>query len=1080
MDLLMWAGPGRGGRRRIWPLLLGWAVLGLGVSAWLVRQADRDLRERLLVQTRMVAQALDLEEVRCLTGTEADWGKPEYRRIKAHLENLRTAMPDCRFLYLLGKSEAGEIIFFVDNVELGHEDEAPAGMIYADAPVAFHRAFETEEEAVAGPFTDEWGTFVSAAVPLVHPGSEGGLALVAMDIEAQDWRWEVLSTVAIPIGWILILHLVLGVVVMSDRRAEPSDRRPVLSRLLPALAAIVVLMILAAGLLFHWSYQRNLEEGLAFRMSVVKRGFQADLEKHAASLSALVRPVATDPGTAQALRESDADRLEAVWRGEFEMLLEEKHASRLVFYDREGTVLLRVQPPEVCKERERGEILAMARRTGRPAQGLETGGGGALVLGVVHPVHSEGETVGYVQLGLCVERILDARLESGLALAIIASKEGLDRAAVEKDLHHPGRKSDWDLLDHEVVTYLSHPRMALAVEAVLGGDRPRMGEISADGAVWRGEILPVGDADSTPAGHVLVLLDISGEKKRHYQILRVGGMAGGVLMVLMLGMIYILLRRTERSILAQQAELQAGKARLADILNHMTDVVWSMSWPARDMMFMSPSVERILGRSPDEFLAQKGFLPDFIHGEDRAGLAAFLETLQGKGCAEWECRATRASGTEIWVRITGQMVCNAAGERVRIDGTLSDITERRVLEMGLRRIQSAIEDYADAVLLADAEGRTNFINMAFGTRFNHLPETMGQIDLVTLFKDPQLGAGILTGLKEGSPWEGEIQMLTAGGTEFPALLRAAPTLNESFEVVGFSLICTDLTERKKMEGQLLHAQKMESVGQLAAGVAHEINTPIQFVGDNLHFLRSAFEDLLPLLAGYRAWKERLGGEGETARADLVRLEQAADVAYLEQEVPKALEQSLEGIRRASGIIRAMKEFSHPASAEMAAVDINRAIATTLTITRNEWKYVAEVDTRFDPALPLVMCLPGDFNQVILNLIVNAAQAIKEAYCDATEVRGRILVTTRRDGAFAEIRVADNGPGIPEAHRTKIFTPFFTTKEVGKGTGQGLAISYDIIVSKHHGDIRFETEVGVGTIFIVRIPLESGESKEPKA
>ena len=287
-------------------------------------------------------------------------------------------------------------------------------------------------------------------------------------------------------------------------------------------------------------------------------------------------------------------------------------------------------------------------------------------------------------------------------------------------------------------------------------------------------------------------------------------------------------------------------------------------------------------------------------------------------------------------------------------------------------------------------------------------------------------------------------------------------------------------KRQRLELQLHQSQKLESIGHLAAGIAHEINTPIQFIGDNLQFLKTAYKDLMELLRHYGVLKAAVKPEAGALVDEVAQAERKADLEYLQKEMPKALEQSEEGVQRVSRIVLAMKEFSHPADEEMTTVDINRAIETTVTIARNEWKYVAKVETRLDPSLPFVPCLPGDINQVLLNLIVNAAHAIGEEAKEEGTISGRITIGTRQEGGAVEIRVADNGPGIREEHRAKIFTPFFTTKEVGKGTGQGLALAYNVIVNKHHGDIRFETEVGKGTTFIIRLPLTQGGGQEDRA
>jgi PAS domain S-box-containing protein len=265
-----------------------------------------------------------------------------------------------------------------------------------------------------------------------------------------------------------------------------------------------------------------------------------------------------------------------------------------------------------------------------------------------------------------------------------------------------------------------------------------------------------------------------------------------------------------------------------------------------------------------------------------------------------------------------------------------------------------------------------------------------------------------------------------------------------------ALFGRDITEQKKLDAQIAHALKLESIGQLAAGIAHEINTPTQFVSDNVRFLQDAFGDLL-----------RAAG---AASAD------AQDLAYLELEVPKALSDALGGLQRIATIVGAMKEFSHPGTGEKVAVDLNRNVESTVTVCRNEWKYVARLELDLSPSLPLVPCLPDELNQVVLNMVVNAAHAIGERYRGTPGKQGLIRVSTRESDGFAELRISDDGAGIPESVRHRVFEPFFTTKPVGKGTGQGLAIARSVVVDKHGGTVDFESEAGVGTTFVVRIPL----------
>jgi PAS domain S-box-containing protein len=295
------------------------------------------------------------------------------------------------------------------------------------------------------------------------------------------------------------------------------------------------------------------------------------------------------------------------------------------------------------------------------------------------------------------------------------------------------------------------------------------------------------------------------------------------------------------------------------------------------------------------------------------------------------------------------------------------------------------------------------------------------------------------------------------------------------------VIGSDVTYRSALEVQLRQAQKLESVGQLAAGIAHEINTPTQYIGDNVRFLKDSFQDLKNLLASYdrllAAAKDKALSD-ETVQ-EVAAAVQRADAGYLLDEIPKAIEQTLEGVSRVSTLVSAMKEFSHPGTKEKTPLNLNHAIESTITVARNEWKYVADVETEFDPSLPQISCQPGEFNQVILNLIVNAAHAINDVVGKGGSKKGKIRVQTLNFPEWVEIRIGDTGSGIPEKVRARIFDPFFTTKEIGKGTGQGLAIARSVVVDKHGGSIHFETEDGKGTTFVIRLPHD-GKSLAAKA
>ena len=282
-------------------------------------------------------------------------------------------------------------------------------------------------------------------------------------------------------------------------------------------------------------------------------------------------------------------------------------------------------------------------------------------------------------------------------------------------------------------------------------------------------------------------------------------------------------------------------------------------------------------------------------------------------------------------------------------------------------------------------------------------------------------------------------------------------------------LVAEMQERARVVIELQLAQKLESVGRLAAGIAHEINTPIQYVGDGVHFLRSAYQDFNRLLDG---WRDAVDGLPDDPEHGALRLEVADlwtkyDVEFLRTEIPKAFERTSDGVERVTNIVKAMKEFAHPDTNEQSPADLNHAIEMTLLVASNEYKYFARVHTDFGD-LPAVVCNIGELNQVFLNLIVNAAHAIHDAGRDSTT--GEISISTAVAGDAVLIRVRDNGCGIPPENLSKLYDPFFTTKEVGRGTGQGLAITHSIVVDKHGGNIEVGSSLGTGTEFTIRLPI----------
>lgn len=526
--------------------------------------------------------------------------------------------------------------------------------------------------------------------------------------------------------------------------------------------------------------------------------------------------------------------------------------------------------------------------------------------------------------------------------------------------------------------------------------------------------------------------------------------------------------------------LQSSEEKFRQLAESISEVFWMMPSSGNEVTYVSPAYEHVWGRTCEELYKNPMAWTESIHPDDRAAaLSTFARQLRGEQI-DSIYRIRTPEGQEKWIRDRAFPVRDQSGQLTRIVGLAEDISGRKQVEESLRaseeRYRELFENASDLVYTFDLELRVTSLNRLAEQTMGYAREEAMKMNLQQML-EPQQWSQVqqaIADLVAGHP-PSKIELDIKGRDGRRVRLEMNPRLvYRDGHPVGIQAIARDITGRDIAEMELRQAQKLESVGRLASGIAHEINTPIQFVGDNVRFLQDAFKDLhgvIHLANGMctdptRGWEE--------FSTELRRLQAESDWKYLLEEVPKAITQTLDGVERVVTIVRAMKEFAHPDSKGMAPADLNKAIQNTLTVARNELKYVANVETDLGE-LPPVSCSVSDMNQVFLNLLVNAAHAIGDVVKGSGQ-KGKILVSTRQENGTVLITISDTGSGIPESIRHRIFDPFFTTKEVGRGTGQGLAIARSI-VDRHKGSLMFKSEVRQGTSFYIRLPIASSESNE---
>ncbi len=508
------------------------------------------------------------------------------------------------------------------------------------------------------------------------------------------------------------------------------------------------------------------------------------------------------------------------------------------------------------------------------------------------------------------------------------------------------------------------------------------------------------------------------------------------------------------------------KAELLDLLSEATNdgiVDWNV---ANNETSYNERWRFLLGWDVDDFDPSPSAWRELIHPDERAG---FEKALADHLTEDWPfvqmVRMKHRSNGWRWILIRGASRRNAAGCPERMVVIFADIDERVRAETHVRALVEAIPDAlvrvrTDGTIVAVKEGSPDDRSAGAPASARELFAALQSSD-----SSEEFAKSIATAASRREVVEISCRIHTP-----PAEAR-----NYEVRIVGSGpdeavCILRDVTRQKRIEEQLERGHKLDAIGQLAAGLAHEINTPLQYIGDNIQFVQDSIPALLSLIDGYRVVLDPQGASSSEAKASMELKEAELDLPFVSQALPDAVQTVQGGLERISKIVRAMKAFEDVGRQGRAPIDLNSIVENATVVAMNAWRRSSDLSLILAPNLPLVMCIAGEIAQVILNLVTNAAQAVADKH-GVTGTKGHIFVeTVRPDADFVEVRVTDDGVGIPEAVRPKVFDPFFTTRPLGQGTGQGLAQVHSAVVRLHQGSVHFDTKEGGGTTFVVRLPL----------
>jgi PAS domain S-box-containing protein len=1041
-------------------------VLGGLSLALSVHRADRKMRGELLQQAQLVAQAVNLDHVRSLSGSRDDAGTPGYQRLKAQLTAVRQADKTCRFVYLLGCRGDGELFFYVDSEPLDSADYLPPGDPYPEGAEAYRHVFSSREPVVVGPATDRWGTWVSALVPLVDSENGTLLAVLGMDVDTRDWRLA-LALRAAPSAVPVALLLVGALAVLFSWRSVEVSARPVLRRLLPSLVTMLILVFGLGGWLLLQQHRRHLDERLARISRRFEEGFRNTIQDSRQRQESIVWAMSHDSRIVQGFRDGNPGPSLEEWMPVLEGLRPEVGLSHLCLLDADGTRLRQVFPDASPWSEEAGCCAVVeAERNGHLISVLELTPEGVCWLHTVMPVVADGEVLGYLEAGIEVGDILrklNARSEGHLALFL--HKEFLHQREWEETMRRFGWEPEWNRFARDVLVFSSQgrlpdvfaplPERASTTGTGSGGDGRY---VAFGGTIWYHDTIPLRDTSEKEIGCLVAMGDVTAERTAFMRTMLFGGSCGGVLLVALLTFVVVLLRRTDAGIRAQQAELRDSANLLRTVMDHVPiGIAVNSIDPGVEFSYINENFLRFY-RVSREALASPDSFWEAVY-ED----AAFREELKQRVLAD--CRSGdpgRMHWEDIPITRQGRGTTYICARNTQVPGsplvvsTVWDVTERKMAEEALREAEQKyrlLVDYSQSIIYTIAlDGTLTFVSPSWETTLGQSPEEIVGHDFRPLVHEEDRAAceellrqtaetgAVQPGVeyrvfhKDGSVrWHRSVLTPIAADGQTPGMF-----VGNAVDITGRKMA---EAERERLRDQLMQAQKMESVGRLAGGVAHDFNNMLQAI---LGYAEMALMDVEP---------------EAPLRDEILEIQKVA--------------------RRAADLTRQLLAFARKQTVAPQVLDLNETVADMTGMLR---RLIGEdIVLAWLPGASLwpVKVDPTQIGMVLANLCVNARDAIAGTGRVSIETRNVVVddsyLVRHPDvavGAYVMLVVSDDGQGMDKETQAKIFEPFFTTKGVGKGTGLGLSTVHGIAM-QNGGFVNVYSEVGGGATFRVYFPRHQG-------
>ena len=794
--------------RWLWPSLLFLLCIGILATCFFMARAERNLREEFLRKTRLVAKAMNVDQLRELTGTEADLDTPAYLRIKEHFAAIKDIDKHIRFIYLVGRNPDGQVFFFVDNEPVGSRDEATAGMIYDEVPSGFLRAFDENRAITVGPIVDRWGRWITSLVPLKDPLSGEQLAIFGMDVDAKHWRWNIFAHIAMPLGLFLSLLIVLAVVLIVSLGRHEVSAKPVLQRLLIPLT--IFLLLTSGGFCLvlvnlQWKQLiRTSEEKLTTTVSELTERLELQIQE----LAALEVGILADSKLHTALENSNRDQLLTDFMPVYEIFHENFGITHFYFHRPDRVNLLRLHKPEKYGDLIDRFTAQEAECTGKMAAGIELGPLGTLTLRVVRPVFNGTNLIGYLELGKEIEDVLThLHDENDIELAVSIHKNTLTQTDWEAGMNMLGRNAEWNRFPHNVLIYSSLNPFPSACNHYISEEHHKhetsISDLKFGGKRWQVLNYPLKDVAGADVGDLLLLLDISGHRALLKRFFSITVPIGILVLTVLLGTLYIILRRADISILAQQAALRESNELFDQLAKQSKTIVWEVDANCV-YTHISDVAEQVFGYRTEEIVGRMHFY-DLHPAEGREAFKAKIFEIFNKKKAfrDLENIIETKTGEIIWMSTNGIPILDDEGRLMGYRGSDTDITDRKKQEQEIQKLSQVVKNTKSSVVIADLEGHIIYVNQALVETggFDNENELIGKsifsfCETTSLQKLQQV---ILPTLLEKGRYQGELFFKRKNNSIFPADINCSTILDKKEQAEYLVAIFTDTTERKHAE-----------------------------------------------------------------------------------------------------------------------------------------------------------------------------------------------------------------------------------------------------------------------------------------